>query len=105
MYDRFNNSDKGAVTHAVVHRALWEYLSAVNDVEDEVEQEKLRRDMFERRVHPQYMTKLTDGLYSCQDVLAEMVHTRDGSRVVREFLAQGTAKVCFIAACGVLFRN
>ena len=29
---------------------------------------------------------------SCQDVLAEMVHTKDGSRVVREFLAYGTAK-------------
>ena len=38
--------------------------------------------------------------HSCQEVLAEMVHTRDGSRVVREFLAQGTAKVsrrlCFV---------
>lgn len=31
---------------------------------------------------------------SCKDLLAEMVHTRDGSRVVREFLARGTAKVC-----------
>ncbi|KAF9479209.1 ARM repeat-containing protein [Pholiota conissans] len=71
----FNNSDKGAVTHAVVHRALWEYLTAVNTFE-EVEQEKLRREMFD----------------SCQEVLAEMVHTKDGSRVVREFLAQGTAK-------------
>ncbi|KJA17660.1 hypothetical protein HYPSUDRAFT_191994 [Hypholoma sublateritium FD-334 SS-4] len=71
----FNNSDKGAVTHAVVHRALWEYLSAVNTFE-ESEQEKLRHEMFD----------------SCQEVLAEMVHTKDGSRVVREFLAQGTAK-------------
>jgi pumilio homology domain family member 6 len=25
-----------------------------------------------------------------------MVHTKDGSRVVREFIAQGTAKVCLI---------
>ena len=32
-------------------------------------------------------------LFSCQDVLAEMVHTKDGSRVVREFLVRGTAKV------------
>lgn len=31
---------------------------------------------------------------SCQDVLAEMVHTKDGSRAVREFIARGTAKVC-----------
>lgn len=44
---RFNNEDKGAVTHAVVHRALWEYLTAVNNIEDEVEQERLRREMFE----------------------------------------------------------
>lgn len=29
---------------------------------------------------------------SCQDVLAEMVHTKDGSRAVRDFIAYGTAK-------------
>ncbi|RDB30018.1 Pumilio y domain family member 6 [Hypsizygus marmoreus] len=72
----FNNPDKGAVTHAIVHRALWEYISALNDVPDEAERDKLRREIFE----------------TCQDVLAEMVHTRDGSRVVREFLALGSAK-------------
>ncbi|TCD66891.1 pumilio domain member 6 [Steccherinum ochraceum] len=72
----FNNSDKGAVSHAIVHRAFWEYLAAINELEDTAEQEKLRREMFEL----------------CQDVLAEMVHTKDGSRVVREFIAQGTAK-------------
>ncbi|KAH9837998.1 ARM repeat-containing protein [Rhodofomes roseus] len=72
----FNNPDKGAVSHTIVHRALWEYLSAVVSIEDEAEQEKLRREMFE----------------SCQDVLAEMVHTKDGSRSVREFIVHGTAK-------------
>ncbi|KAI0718430.1 ARM repeat-containing protein [Cerioporus squamosus] len=72
----YNNPDKGAVVHTIVHRALWEYLSAVSEMEDEAEAEKLRREMFE----------------TCQDVLAEMVHTRDGSRVVREFIAWGTAK-------------
>ncbi|KAH9475808.1 Pumilio homology domain family member 6 [Psilocybe cubensis] len=72
----FNNSDKGAVTHAIVHRALWEYITAINTVPDESEQEKLRREIFE----------------TCQDMLAEMVHTKDGSRVVRQFLAQGGAK-------------
>ena len=41
----FNNPDKGAVSHAIVHRALWEYLSAVALVEDEAEQEKLRREI------------------------------------------------------------
>ncbi|KAF8218254.1 armadillo-type protein [Mycena galopus ATCC 62051] len=72
----FNNSDKGAVTHAVVHRALWEYIVAVNDSSDEAEAEKQLREIFE----------------VCQDVLAELVHTKDGSRVVREFLARGSAK-------------
>ncbi|KAI6004365.1 armadillo-type protein [Pisolithus orientalis] len=72
----FNNPDKGTVTHAIVHRALWEYLATIHDVEDESEREKLRREIFE----------------SCQDVLAETVHTKDGSRAVREFLAFGTAK-------------
>ncbi|KAJ2932975.1 hypothetical protein H1R20_g4112, partial [Candolleomyces eurysporus] len=72
----FNNPDKGAITHAIVHRALWEYLNALSGLPEEAEQEKLRREMFE----------------TCQDVLAEMVHTKDGSKVVREFLAYGTAK-------------
>ncbi|KAH9923851.1 ARM repeat-containing protein [Fomitopsis serialis] len=71
-----NNPDKGAISHAIVHRALWEYLSAVASIEDEAEQEKLRREIFE----------------SCQDLIAEMVHTKDGSRAVREFIAHGTAK-------------
>ncbi|KAJ6535952.1 armadillo-type protein [Mycena vulgaris] len=72
----FDNSDKGAVTHAVVHRALWEYIVAVNNSPDEAEREKQLREIFE----------------VCQDVLAELVHTKDGSRVVREFLARGSAK-------------
>ncbi|KAJ7720293.1 armadillo-type protein [Mycena maculata] len=72
----FNNSDKGAVTHAIVHRALWEYIVAVNSSPDEAEGEKQFREIFE----------------VCQDVLAELVHTKDGSRVVREFLARGGAK-------------
>ncbi|KAG7090982.1 hypothetical protein E1B28_010049 [Marasmius oreades] len=72
----FNNPDKGAVTHAIVHRALWEYLASVNESPEEAEREKIRREIFE----------------SCQDIIPEMVHTKDGSRAVREFLAQGSAK-------------
>lgn len=30
---------------------------------------------------------------SCQELIADMVHTKDGSRSIREFLAYGTAKV------------
>jgi pumilio family protein 6 len=48
MFLRFNNSDKGAITHAIVHRALWEYLLALEDVSDEAEREKLRREIYER---------------------------------------------------------
>ena len=44
---RLNNSDKGAISHAIFHRALWEYLAQVGQLEDEELQEKLRREIFE----------------------------------------------------------
>ncbi|KAF9043743.1 ARM repeat-containing protein [Hymenopellis radicata] len=72
----FNNPDKGAVTHAVVHRALWEYIVAVNEIPQDEERDKQFREIYE----------------TCQEVLAELVHTKDGSRVVREFIARGSAK-------------
>ncbi|KAE9402210.1 ARM repeat-containing protein [Gymnopus androsaceus JB14] len=72
----FNNPDKGTIQHAIVHRAAWEYLTALNTLQDVGEAEKMRRDLFE----------------NCQEILADMVHTKDGSRVVREFLARGSAK-------------
>jgi hypothetical protein len=43
---------------------------------------------------------------SGKDLIAEMVHTRDGSRFAREFLARGTAKVCGVVLpplwCGLM---
>ncbi|CAE6377945.1 unnamed protein product [Rhizoctonia solani] len=74
----FNNPDKGAVSHAIVHRVLWEYLNELVLLEesDKEEVERLRRELFD----------------TCQELLAEMVHTKDGSRAVREFIARGTAK-------------
>ncbi|GAW03849.1 puf family rna-binding protein [Lentinula edodes] len=78
----FNNPDKGAVRHAIVHCATWEYLDVLGRMQDSEgedaakEAEKLRRDLFE----------------NCAELLPEMVHTKDGSRVVREFLARGSAK-------------
>lgn len=42
-----NNPDKGAISHAIFHRALWEYISQVNELDDEALQEKLRRELFE----------------------------------------------------------
>ncbi|GAB1522928.1 Pumilio y domain member 6 [Rhizoctonia solani] len=74
----FNNPDKGAVSHSIVHRVLWEYLNelALLEDSDKEEVERLRRELFD----------------TCQELLAEMVHTKDGSRAVREFIARGTAK-------------
>ncbi|VDB96259.1 unnamed protein product [Peniophora sp. CBMAI 1063] len=71
-----DNPDKGAVRHALVHRALWEYLAALPALPDQAEASKLRAE-------------LLDG---AMEQLAEMVHTKDGSRAVREFLARGDAK-------------
>ncbi|KDN34057.1 hypothetical protein RSAG8_12845, partial [Rhizoctonia solani AG-8 WAC10335] len=74
----FNNPDKGAVSHAIVHRVLWEYLNelALLGESDKEEVDRLRRELFD----------------TCQELLAEMVHTKDGSRAVRELIARGTAK-------------
>lgn len=93
---RFNNPDKGAVGHAIVHRALWEYLQEVE--KDGADGDKKRIEIFESYVMlPFYSGHLDWSLmnlenYRCQELLAEMVHTKDGSRAVREFLACGTAK-------------
>ncbi|KAH8987788.1 ARM repeat-containing protein [Lactarius akahatsu] len=72
----FNNPEKGPIRHAIVHRALREYLTEIARITNDGEREKMYSGIYE----------------SCKDSLAEMVHTRDGSRVVREFLARGTAK-------------
>ena len=57
---RFNNPDKGSITHSIVHRALWEYLTVLNDasvsVSDESEREKMRREIFERFLVPFFLT-------------------------------------------------
>ena len=71
-----NNPDKGAVRHALVHRALWEYLHNLSTLSDADEANKLRAELLE----------------AAMDQLAEMVHTKDGSRAVREFIARGDAK-------------
>ncbi|KAG8789320.1 pumilio domain member 6 [Serendipita sp. 405] len=72
----FENSDKGAVSRAIVHAALWEYLSEIELLDDKSEAERLRREIYE----------------ICQESVAEMVHTRYGSQSARYFLAYGTAK-------------
>ena len=35
------------MTHAIVHRLLWEYLEALCELENEVEREVLWREMFQ----------------------------------------------------------
>ncbi|QRW07626.1 pumilio homology domain family member 4 [Ceratobasidium sp. AG-Ba] len=68
----FNNPDKGAVSHAIVHRVLWEYLAELALIEESRKRERWRG-------------------YGESCSITEMVHTRDGSRAVREFVARGTA--------------
>ena len=69
-------------------------------ISDESEREKMRREIFEKSLFPFFFLPshfLTLFWFffdaSCQEALAEIVHTKDGSRAVREFLAQGSAKV------------
>jgi hypothetical protein len=49
-FTRFNNPDKGAVGHTIVHKALWEYLQEIK-TEGDADAEKKRREVFERYVH------------------------------------------------------
>ncbi|KAG8903928.1 pumilio domain member 6 [Tulasnella sp. 403] len=72
----FENPDKGGAAHSIVHRALWEYLQEINKLESEEERTRLRTDIFE----------------NCSELLADMAHTSNGSRAVREFIAHGSAK-------------
>ncbi|KAK7438043.1 Pumilio y domain member 6 [Stygiomarasmius scandens] len=75
----FNNPDKGAIEHAIVHRALWEYLEGVSTLlpsDQEPEKDKLRKELFDLLLPH----------------LPSLVHTPSGSRVVREFIARGSAK-------------
>lgn len=44
---RINNPDKGAISHAIFHHVLWEYMTQVNELDDKGESDKLRRDIFE----------------------------------------------------------
>jgi pumilio family protein 6 len=45
---RFNHSDKGPLRHAIVHRALWEYLCEIAQTSDDGEREKMYYEIFER---------------------------------------------------------
>jgi pumilio homology domain family member 6 len=72
----FENPEKGAVSNAIVHCALWEYVSELELLSDQAEAERLRREIIDL----------------CLDTIAEMVHTRHGSLVSRYLLAYGTAK-------------
>lgn len=64
------------MSNAIVHCALWEYVSELELISDQTEAERLRREIIDL----------------CIDAIAEMVHTRHGSLVSRYLLAYGTAK-------------
>ena len=44
---RLNNPEKGSMTHIVLHRALWEYLKALCELENDVKREILWKEIFE----------------------------------------------------------
>lgn len=64
------------MSNAIVHYALWEYVSELELLPDQAEADRLRREIIDL----------------CLDTIAEMVHTRHGSLVSRYLLAYGTAK-------------
>ncbi len=45
---RFNNPEKGPIRHAIVHRALREYLSEIARISNDGEREKMYNGIFER---------------------------------------------------------
>jgi pumilio family protein 6 len=55
-------------------------------------------------ISPPFMSRYCSLARSCKDLIAEMVHTKDGSRVAREFLARGTAKVCGVISLVLVCR-
>ncbi|CDZ96435.1 Puf family RNA-binding protein [Phaffia rhodozyma] len=64
----FDNPEKGAIQHSIIHRLIRDYMTLCTSLSDN---EKRRADLFE----------------SFHELMPEIVHTRDGAFVVRDFLA------------------
>ncbi|GMK55421.1 hypothetical protein CspeluHIS016_0204770 [Cutaneotrichosporon spelunceum] len=70
----FNATQKTALAQPIFHRLVHEYLTALY------------------AFHPDATTKMHELLAASLESLPEIVHTKDGSAVVRELLVRGTAK-------------
>ncbi|KAJ9125350.1 hypothetical protein QFC22_000310 [Naganishia vaughanmartiniae] len=72
----FNSTQKEALAQEIFHRVVLEYLTCVYKFLSAEEADKKMHDLLE----------------SSLESLPDIIHTRDGSAVVREFLARGIAK-------------
>ncbi|KAJ9109007.1 hypothetical protein QFC21_000333 [Naganishia friedmannii] len=72
----FNSTQKEALAQEIFHRVVLEYLTCVYKFLSPEEADKKMHDLLE----------------SSLESLPDIIHTRDGSAVVREFLARGIAK-------------
>lgn len=72
----FNSTQKEALAQAIFHRLVLEYLQAIYEFSTPEEADKKMHELLDISI----------------ESLAEIVHTKDGARVVREMLARGVAK-------------
>jgi hypothetical protein len=74
---RFNSTQKTALAQAIFHRLVFEYLTCLYRFADAETAD----------------TKMHELLTAALESLPEIIHTKDGSAVVRELIVRGNAKV------------
>ncbi|KAL7422168.1 Pumilio y domain member 6 [Cryptotrichosporon argae] len=76
VLDVFNATQKTALAQSIFHRLVFEYLICIHRY--------LPADQADKKMH--------ELLAAAQESLPEIVHTKDGSAVVRELIVRGSAK-------------
>ncbi|KAL1411281.1 Pumilio y domain member 6 [Vanrija albida] len=76
VLDIFNNTQKTALAQSIFHRLVFEYLASIYRFLD--------AEVADKKMHELLAASL--------ESLPEIVHTKDGSAVVRELLVRGNAK-------------
>jgi pumilio family protein 6 len=88
----FNATQKTALAQGLFHRLVLEYVTCVFRFLSAEEAETKKQALLEAWVQNHiFKIKLTG---SSLESLPEIVHTKDGSAVVRTLLVRGNAKVC-----------